>query len=278
MNLSLDIGATNIRIALVDKTKIKNKIKTPTPLIKKEILEKIIHLISQYKNYHSICISIAGFEYQGKIQGTLNMDFNNVPLKSMLKNKFSKKIYIQNDARSAALAELIYGNGKSLNNFVLLTLGTGIGGAIIINKKLYLGNGTAGEVGSMFIEKNKIFEHLASGLASVNIANQIGLKNISVYDIESLAKKGNKKALEVYSKIGENLGIGLVNLSYALAPEVFIIGGGFSKVNFIYPQTIKTFKEKYTILPTPKIIKAKFGDDAGLIGASLLPKYKCHST
>ncbi len=274
MNLALDIGGTNIRIALVDETKITNKIKAPTPKIKKEIVKEIIRLISQYNNYQSICVSIAGFEYQGKIQGALNMDFNNVPLKSILKNKFSKQIYIQNDARSAALAELTYGNGKSLNNFILLTLGTGIGGAIIINKKLYLGNGTAGEVGSMFIEKNKIFEHLASGSASVNLANQVGLKNISVYDLESLAKKGNKKALEVYSIIGHNLAIGLSNLSYTLAPEAFIIGGGFSRVNFIYPQTIKTFHNLYKINPKPRIIKVKFGDDAGLIGAALLPKYK----
>src|SRR3989344_2558809 len=274
MNLALDIGATNIRIAILDKTKIKDKIKTPTPLIKKEILRKIIYLISQYSNYRSICISIAGFEYQKKIQGVLNMDFNNVPLKSILKNKFSKPIYIQNDARSAALAELTYGNGKPFKNFILLTMGTGIGGAIIINKKLYLGRGAAGEVGSMFIEKNKIFEHLASGSASLNIANQIGLKNISIYDIESIAKKGNKKALGVYKKIGENFGVGLTNLAYILAPEAFILGGGFSRVNFIYPQTIKTFHSLYKINPKPKIIKAKFGDDAGLIGASLLPEYK----
>jgi len=274
MNLALDVGATNIRIALIDKTKIIDKIKTPTPLIKKEILKKIIYFISQYNNYHSICISIAGFEYQGKIQGALNMDFNNVPLKSMLKNRFLKQIYIQNDARSAALAELTYGNGKFLNNFALLTLGTGIGGAIVINKNLYLGNGAAGEVGSMFIEKNKIFEHLASGSSVFTFSREFNLQNKAIYKIGELAKKGNKNVLNLYKKIGHNLGIGLTNLSYALAPEAFIIGGGFSRVKYIFPEAIKTLKEKYTILPTPKIIKAKFGDDAGLIGAALLPRLK----
>jgi len=271
MILALDIGATNIRIALIEKTRIINKIKTPTPLLKKIIINKIIHLISQYKEYSSICISIAGFEQNNKIKGALNMDFGNVPLRSMLKKKFHKPVYIQNDARCAALAELQFGAGKSFKNLTLLTLGTGIGGAIVINKKLYLGNGTAGEVGSMQINNN-LFESVASGSASIHIANKIGLKNISSLELEAQAKKGNKHALQVYNTIGENLGIGLANLSYTLAPEAFIIGGGFSRVKFIYSQTLKTFHSLYKINPKPKIIKAKFGDDAGLIGASLLPK------
>ncbi len=273
MILALDIGGTNIRIALIDKTKIINKIKTPTPLLKKDILNKLLHLISQYKDYTAICVSIAGFEENGKVHGALNMDFDKVSLKTILKKKFASPIYIQNDARCAGLAELHYGSGKSLNNFILLTLGTGIGGAIIINKQLYLGNGTAGEVGSMQIN-DRIFERLASGSASVNLANKSGMKNISSLQLESLAKKGDKRALQVYNTVGHNLGIGLSNLSYTLAPQAFIIGGGFSQVKFIYPQALKTFHNLYKISPKPKIIKAKFGDDAGLIGASLLPKIR----
>ena len=136
MILALDIGGTNIRIALINKTKIKDKIKTSTPLFKKEILKKIIYLISKYKNYQLICVSIAGIEVNGKVEGALNMDFDKVPLSSILKKEFSKSVYVQNDARCAGLAELTFGSGKKFNNFVLLTLGTGIGGAIIINKNI----------------------------------------------------------------------------------------------------------------------------------------------
>ena len=273
MNLALDIGATNTRIALVEKTNIKQRIKTFTPRKRSEIIKRIIELIQNYKDYSSICISIAGVEIKGRIQNALNMDINNVPLGRILKSKFKRNIYLENDARCAGIAELTYGAGKIFNNFILLTLGTGIGGAIFVNGKLYRGTGAAGEIGSMFID-NKIFEHLASGNASLVLAKHSGLINISSKDLEDLAKKGNKKVLKNYNKIGHFLGIGLANLAYIFSPEVFIIGGGFSKVKYIYPEAIKTLKELYKLNPKPKIIKAKFGDDAGLIGAAFLPKYK----
>ena len=273
MNLALDIGATNTRIALVEKTNIKQRIKTFTPKKKSDIINKIFELIQNYNNYSSICISIAGVELKGKIKNALNADINNVPLRKILKSKLKKDVYLENDARCAGIAESVFGSGKDIDNFVLLTLGTGIGGAIFINGRLYRGTGAAGEIGSMFID-NKIFEHLASGDASLVLAKHSGLINISSKDLEDLAKKGNKKVLKNYNKVGHFLGIGLTNLAYIFSPEAFIIGGGFSKVKYIYPEAIKTLKELYKLSPRPKIIKAKFGDDAGLIGAALLPKYK----
>ncbi len=275
MNLCFDIGATNIRSAIVKHEKIYEYKKNKTPKTKKEIITSITNEISKHNNYKNICIATAGFEQNGKIQGAINFPyFNNTPLKKILEKKFKKEVFIQNDARCAALAELEYGTGKKLKNFILLTLGTGIGGAIIINKKLYLGQGTAGEVGSIFLEHNKIFESLASGTASIEIARKFGFKNISSQELENLAKNRNKKALGVYNQIGFYLGVGLADLSYTLSPEAFIIGGGFSRVKFIFPNAIKTLKESYHINPKPKILKAKFGDDAGLIGASLLPDSK----
>src|SRR3989344_1515342 len=101
MALALEIGGTNIRIAEVNGSAIKNKIVIPTPKTKKEILEIIFFLISQYKNYKKL----------------------KIPLE------------IENDAKCAGLAELYFGVGKNKKNFVLLTLGSGIGSAIIINRK-----------------------------------------------------------------------------------------------------------------------------------------------
>ena len=132
MVLSLDIGGSNIRIAEVRRDKIKNKRQVKTPETKKEIIKEIIGLIEMYGGYRTICISTAGFEYRGLIQGALNLDFNNVPLRKILSKEFGAPIYIQNDARCAALAELKYGAGRKFKNFVLLTLGTGIGGAVVI--------------------------------------------------------------------------------------------------------------------------------------------------
>ena len=162
MVISIDLGATNIRIAEVSGNRIKNKIKVKTPKTKKEILDLLIKLISEYKDKRAICIGIAGFIKNNKIYGTPNMDFNNIDIKKILENKFKSKVYIDNDANCAGIGELYYGNGKDKKNFVLLTLGTGIGGAIIINNKLYRGSGFAGDPGHILIN-NIIFEKIASG-------------------------------------------------------------------------------------------------------------------
>ncbi len=272
MTLCLDIGGTNIRSALVSGPKISDYKKTPTPNKKKIILQKINEVISGYPKQKSICISVAGFERNGKIQHSLNTDINDVPLSALLRKKFKVPVFLDNDANCAGLAELHYGSGKGLTNFVLLTLGTGIGGAIIINKKLFRGNGAAGEVGNMFLENNTIFEHLASGTASVNLAHKSGFPNISSLDLEHKADAGNKKAIGIYKKVGEYLGTGMANFAYIFDPDAIILGGGFTRVKHIHEPAQKTLEKLYTISPKPKILKAKFGDDAGLIGAATLSK------
>jgi len=202
------------------------------------------------------------------------MDFQKAPLRKTLKSSFpSSKIYIENDANCAALAESQFGAGKNKNHFILLTLGSGVGCALISNKKLYRGKGGAVEFGATKITgENKIFEHLAAGNASVTLAKKSISKNITSKELEELAKKGNKKALAVYKQIGHNLGIGLANLYYIFDPDCIILGGGFSRVRFFHQEAKATLNKLYKLYPKPVILKAKFGDDAGLIGASLLTK------
>jgi len=271
MVLALDIGGTNIRSAVVQGTRLSLYRKTRTPRKKKDILKVIEEMVDSYGKQNVICVATAGFERGGKIQHSLNADINGLALSAILRRKFRAKVYLDNDANCAGLAELHYGAGKGLRNFVLLTLGTGIGGAIVVDGKLYRGNGAAGETGSMVINNGKIFEDLASGRASVLIARRAGLK-VSSLELEKLADKGNKKALGVYNKVGENLGVGLANIAHIFDPDVIIIGGGFSRVKYIYASARKTFESLYRIVPRAKIVKAKFGDDAGLIGAGLLSK------
>lgn len=273
MNLCLDIGGTNIRIAEVSGTKISNKKVAQNPNQTEKTLKTIIDLISQYKKPSQICISVAGFEQDGKIQGSPNTSLNGVKLKSAIQNKFRAKVYIQNDARCATLAEMKFGAGKNLNNFVLLTLGTGIGGGIVINKKLYLGEGIAGEICNQIIENGKTFEQLASGSAAINFANDKGLRNISGAELNELANQKNKIALEVYEEVGYYLGIGISNLAFILSPQAFIFGGGFSEVKHIFPKAEKVLKERYPFKKI-KILKAKFSQDGGLIGANSLPNSK----
>lgn len=201
------------------------------------------------------------------------MDFNDVNVKEFVKGKFNTKVYVENDTHCAGLAERYFGNGKKHKNFVVLTIGTGIGGAIFIDGKLYRGQGIGAEPGQMLMH-GKRFEELASGNASVKIAEKYSFKNINSMELESLARKKNQKALEVYKEVGRNLGIGLLNISYLLDPEIIIIGGGFSKVEFIYEEANKVLHENDLAKRNIKIVRTKLGDNAGLIGAALLEKLK----
>lgn len=274
MTLAIDIGATNIRVADVSGKIVRNKQQSPTPKTKKKIIRTLFSLIDQHKNRKVICIGLAGFIKSERILGTPNMDLNNVDLKRLLERKYKARVYLENDAKCAGLAELYYGNGRRFRNFILLTLGTGIGGAAIINKKLYRGSGVAGEFGHMILQDKDIdLEHLSSGPASLELAKKLGFKKISSLALEDLAKHHNKRALEVYKEVGEKLGIGLLNLSYAFDPDAIILAGGFSRVKLIHKEATRVFRSRDKIKRKIPVIFAKLGQDAGLVGAALLPKF-----
>jgi beta-glucoside kinase len=250
MTLSIDLGGSKIRIAQVSGTKIKNKKIISTPSTKSKILSSLFQLIDSYKKPSSINIALAGFIKNQKLYGTPNLSLDKTDLKFILQKKYRCPIKIENDANCAGLAELRYGRGKSKSNFVLLTLGTGIGGAIIINKRLYKGTGFAGEPGHMIIN-NKQLEKIASGSYH-----------------ESKLSSTNHKSLD--KKIAEALSLAILNISYILDPELIILGGGFSSHPGLI-QKIKSFFHSKDILKRKiPIVKVKFGDDAGLIGAGLL--------
>jgi glucokinase len=273
--LALDLGGTNIRSAIVNGIKLIDYRKVPTPRKQKETIEKLYEIIESYGKVDAICVSTAGFERDGVIVNSPNNDMEGAPLSKSLKKHFkTSKVFVDNDAKCATLAEFHYGAGKRKKNFILLTLGSGIGCGVIENGRLLRGEGGAPEPGSgMIIDHEELFEHLASGNASVKFAHETGMK-VDSWKLEEMANKGDKKAKAVYDKVGYYLGIGISNLVYIFDPQLVVIGGGFSRVKHIYPNMQKTYARFYTLNPKPKIVKAKFGDDAGLVGAGLLAKEK----
>jgi len=271
MPIAIDLGATHIRIAKVVGSKITNKKIVDTPKTKAKIKQALIDLIKQYKK-DTICICLAAFLKNGKVVGISNMNLLGVDIKKLL-SKFKVPVYVDNDANCAGLAELYYGNGRGHKNFLLLTLGTGIGGSVIIDKKIYRGSSFAGEIGQMILD-GELFEKISSGHASIVQAEKVGFKNITEQELEALVAKRNKKAVKIYKRIGKYLGLGILNASYILDPEIVIIGGGFSKSKHIYSITRETVHKNDKIKRNIKIVRAKLRDEAGLIGAALLAKQK----
>lgn len=197
-----------------------------------------------------------------------------------------------NDANMAALGEMWQGGGKGYQNIVMVTLGTGVGGGIILNGKMLAGvNGAGGEIGHMQIKEDETevcgcgkkgcLEQYASATGIVRMA-KIALNNserpsklrsvqyVSAKEIFDAAKGGDDLALELVEEHGRNLGLALAQVACVVDPEVFVIGGGVSRAGDILIETTKKYFEQYAFhaCRKTKFELARLGNDAGMYGGA----------
>jgi glucokinase len=294
--LGIDLGGTFIRAGIVDeKGKILNleKIQTEAKAGKEYIIAKIKDLISKQialakeKNQEILGIGIGS-------PGPLNLEKNEikevpnlpgwagVPIVSILEKSFSYPIKLNNDANCALLAEHWLGNAKNTKNCIGLTLGTGVGGAIIINGKLYSGiSGGAGELGHMIISKNGpkcgcgqngCLESFIGGINFLKKAKEKGDFS-SVEDIFQKAQGNDPVAQQSLDYFSHYLGIGLANIINIFNPEKIILGGQIIKSADLFLGKAKRkaqdscFRTSYDDC---EILVAKLGEEAGTIGAAKL--------
>lgn len=312
--LGIDIGGTNTAFGLVDKNGnvvIKDSIPTPKHGdINKYIIDlsdKIKALIKSYTDNNDVEIIGIGIGapngnfYKGTIEYAANLSFKGViPFVELLKEQFPniKQIALTNDANAAAMGEMIYGGAKGMKNFVMYTLGTGVGSGIIVNGELVYGcDGFAGECGhTMLIPNGRtcgcgINGHLeaycsaggmkrtAFELMAYYNANDSLLANKSFAELESkdiyeAAVKGDKIAIEVFNVTGKYLAQSIANTIHHTSPKaVFLFGGPTAAGDLIFNPIrenlnnylLPTFRNKAKILPS----KLKLGD-AAIVGASSL--------
>ncbi|MDP2685203.1 MAG: ROK family protein [bacterium] len=290
--LGLDIGGTKIQAGLVNnKFKV---IQSNQTLIKKrtkqQVLGSIFHSIENYKlqDVKSIGIGITGIVDQAKgiaiKSPNLPKDFFRVPLQKIIEKKFKQPTLIENDANSIALAEAVVGSGKGKKIVFGLTLGTGIGSCLIINKKIYNGSKCIFEFGHTFISNEKQrcscgqFGHLESFVSGQGLQKtykQLTKKSLSSYEIIKLAKQGNINAKKSVNITSHYLTLGLANIINSYNPDIIVLGGGLASAHIITGPAIKNLKN-YLSSPNYKKTKAvvsKLGYDAGILGAALLTRY-----
>jgi glucokinase len=250
--IAVDLGGTNLRVALVKDNKILKYLKKKTPKTKNDLLKEMVESISSLitEDIKSIGVGSPGPLKDGIIQNPPNLPFRNFNLKKYLENKFKKIVVIENDAKCVALAESKLGCKKK--NFIILTLGTGIGGGIIINSELYKGNGNAGELGHIILDNGKDFETCWKEKGK---------------QIKELFEKNNKKILE---KVSKYLGQGIASLINVFDPEIVIIAGGVRENGNRFLNMIKKEVKKYQIIPRNVEIKFSRLEHPGILGASLL--------
>ncbi len=284
--IGIDLGGTNIKIGhfLKDGACINFlTVATPRPATPEAIVKITTQATEALIKDHN-CIAL-GIGVPGPVDNTNRMskvalnfsDWENVPLAELLEKAIQLPTTIANDADCAGLGEAWLGAGQYYKNLIMLTLGTGVGGAIILNGQLFTGHlGTAGELGLMTLDFNGpicksgnkgSLEQFGSIQAIYRMTGKDPL------ELNRLAKKGNQEAIIFWERYGQLLGAGLANLIYILTPEVIVIGGGISgSMSFFLAATLKEIEKR--VLPTSrtnlKLLEAKLGNRAGIFGAAKL--------
>lgn len=278
--LGVDIGATKTIFLTVKfisaKYKVFESVKIATPRKEAEIL-KIVE--ENYKNLAKkydiagIGIGFAGpvdFKRGIALVGP-NLKTGKIEFKKYLSKKLRIPAVVDNDARCFVLAESVFGAAKGYKNIVGLTVGTGIGGGIIIDGKIYRGaTGSVGEFGHTDILKSKELEEVASGSGLVNVYKKVSGERISSFKIIGLAKKKDKKALEAVNFTAESLGTGIANIIESYNPEIIVLGGGLSEVDLIIDKAKQCAKKKVflpSLAKTPVVV-SKLGQNAIALGAA----------
>lgn len=281
--VSIDIGGTSIKHGILDeniKFITSGEIATEAQKGGKNILEKVINIVSEYKKEYTlsgICISTAGMVdcEKGEIihASDLIPNYTGTQIKKTLEDIFSIPCEVENDVNCAGLAEYFSGSAKGSSISLCLTIGTGIGGSIIINDRVFHGfSGSACEVGYMNMFKSK-FEDL--GATSILVKKVAKLKNCSENHIDGklifeMAKNNDEDCIKAIDEMVDILGMGIANICYVINPEVVVLGGGImAQKDYLYDK-IKLSLDKYlipTISSKTKLEFAKNQNKAGMLGA-----------
>ncbi|MFH1585208.1 MAG: ROK family protein [archaeon] len=263
--IAVDLGGTNLRVARVRGKKIFDYSKYPTPKSKKGITDLLVSSISKImtKDIRAIGVGSPGPLKDGIIKNPPNLPLKNFNIKKFLQTKFKKRVVVENDAGCVSLAEAKYGVRKK--NFFILTLGTGVGGGIIIEGEIYRGEGYAGEVGHIIIGKGKDLE---KHWQKYRVDSQRAFGR--VLTIKELLKSRDKKAKKILERTSISLGQGIASLIDVLDPEVVVLMGGARESGRKFLKMIKKQTYKYSILPKKTPIKWSKIRHPGILGASLL--------
>ncbi|RKY31791.1 MAG: hypothetical protein DRP74_04075 [Candidatus Omnitrophota bacterium] len=297
--IAVDLGGTNLKIGLLNlqfKIKKKKILDTQNLGNKKNLILAIINsvkdLISKNRlkkeNILGIGVGLPGpiDNQKGIVHFLPNIaGWREVRLGSILNRKLRMKVFLDNDVNLMALAENKLGAAKKYKNVVCLTLGTGVGGGIIINNSLYRGSDNAsGEIGHIPLNEvgpacscggEACLERYVGNSIIMEEAKRLFKRDISLKELSRLAKENNRKALYLWDKVAWHLAIALAGVANLLNPDCVVIGGGvagagrilFDNVRkYIFERAMKIQSRRV------KVVKADLGNNAGLIGAAILVK------
>ena len=305
---AVDLGGTHLRAATVDKRgriHFRAKQNTPQGTDPNEIVNAVVHAVREYQTQLGVesdrlkAVSVV-------VPGTVNVEEGTVvkapnlpcldgfPLASALTNELDVPAILENDANAAAVGEMWQGAAQGCRTIICVTLGTGVGGGIILDGELWRGvDGAAAEIGHMCVDpfggvactcgSRGCLEVFASATAIVRMTREARPRypdsmlhagsDLTAETIYEAGLKGDELALEIFRRMGVYLGIGLANLINILNPEMIVIGGGVVNGWDLFEKHMlhEVEERAFPLLAARvKIERAKCGDDAGLLGAARL--------
>ncbi len=292
--IGIDIGGTNTKIGLFDhagvllsyRTHPTPKASDPAPFID-QLAQECDQLLVSECGFHLGDSRLVGVGagapmanyFTGRVDNAPNLGWRNVPLRDLFAEKFKTNAVIENDANLAAVGEKRWGAGKDFSDFILITLGTGVGTGLILNGKLYRGfNALGAEGGHLIIPHDKQrlcscggLNHLESYLSAKGIKQTITELTGEEWTIEKLGvefKNGNLRAQTIINCIAQELATGFVSIAVLFGPQAFVIGGGVSKLGDpFFAVVLRKFDElvHFSLKGKVRIIGASLSSDKGAI-------------
>ena len=285
--IGVDLGGTKILAGVVTPAgEVERRRETPTPLESQDgLLAGLEAAVQELLDDRVIAI---GFGVPSRlnaetriVEGSVNIPLEGLDLRGRMAERFGLPVEIENDANAAAYGEFHAGAGRDVRTMVMLTLGTGCGGGVVIDGRLYRG---WAEFGHIVIEFDGIpcqgtctgrghLEPYVSGTAATKLAQDAFGRAVDSHRLVRLAREGDERAVEILAGIGRRLGAGIGSLVNVFDPQLVVIGGGFAVAGDFLFNPAREVMHRDALAPEKdrvRIVPAELGTAAGLIGAGLL--------
>ena len=300
--LGIDVGGTKcLGVILDDNGEVIEEQRRPTPKGPDAIIATLAELARAMGPWDSIGIGVPGLVTRtGVLRAAPNLvDINNFEVGALLSAELTATVHVDNDGTCAAAAEWKTGAARGIDDFVMVTLGTGIGGGVIAGGALIRGtNGFTGEIGHMVVDpdgppcpcgRRGCWERYASGSGLARLAREAAVgrrlervvnlaggdaEKVRGEDVQAAAREGDADALQVIDRFGRWVALGLTNLTNILDPAAFVLGGGLAASADLYLGPIQKWFTQLLyaphLRPHPTLVFAELGERAGAVGAALL--------
>ena len=311
--IGIDLGGTNIAVGVVSEagsilaeTSAKTLAERPYQEVIRDMAACVMKAVTKAGMTEADIASI-GIGIPGVAQGDSGVVFNctnlgwiNVPLRAEMQKYINKPVFLDNDANVAALAESYFGVSAGYKSSVMITLGTGVGGGIVINGRPWAGaHGRGGEIGHMTLVpdgapctcgNNGCVERYCSATAIIRTAKQEcyafpdtailkkaggDINRVNAKLVIDAAKEGDASALRVFNSFVKYLAMTINDITAFFDPDIIVLGGGVSYAGSFLLDSVSALLPRYQMfkaLPSPKLALAKLGNEAGIVGAAMLGK------